>query len=483
MVDYNFLHDYISKQGKRLGDYQLPGRTDKDIYMVPVSGGADSMALATVLTALFPDIPFTYLFTDTHAEVKEIYEMLDSFEETFGKKVERIGEVGFFELIDKFNGFLPTMRARWCTRELKIIPFEGYLDQFTANLPEDTMVYSFVGIRADESDRGGLESKRPFIKTVMPYFDMGIEREDVFNILNKTLGVPALYKHRTRSGCSTCPFQRKSETLGLLRWNPAEFERGISYEKPSAVDQGRFPDNAVPLTKETSISRNHCLYPIPQEIDPYAPQLVAKSNWVQKRKKKADNNLLLLPGLGDVEKTTVWVGVEFFTFGSWDGRVTPYWQEPVTFSSSKAGLQAQLQRHYEHRKQTAGVYFLDEESMEQELALAIYRIEVPADLLDGAPIDKDSFSWNSQYSYPQLRHIHGWMERSLHYHAIKQRLLEYQAMPNDLWAMEQVETCEKHLQQIKEPVGELLAIGRFAPAAPKVAKEEPVTGQQMAVNF
>lgn len=95
--------------------FVIPGNPSSDEYLVPVSGGADSSALAILLKELAPTIPFRYVFTDTGAEEQETLEMLDRLERWLGKPIERLKSRGLFELIEDYNGFLPSPRDRWCS--------------------------------------------------------------------------------------------------------------------------------------------------------------------------------------------------------------------------------------------------------------------------------------------------------------------------------------------------------------------------------
>ena len=57
----------------------------------------------------------------------------------------------------QYNQFLPSAQTRWCTKDLKIKPFERWVkSEFTE---QGYTVYSYVAIRADEDFRQGLNSK------------------------------------------------------------------------------------------------------------------------------------------------------------------------------------------------------------------------------------------------------------------------------------------------------------------------------------
>ena len=107
---------------------------------------------------------------------------------------------------------------------MKIKPFEAFVG--------DDPVISYVGIRADEN-RQGYKSNKETITPVFPFVEDGIMRGDVFNILEKSVGVPKYYDWRSRSGCYFCFFQRESEWLGLKRKHPKLFERAKAFEEES----------------------------------------------------------------------------------------------------------------------------------------------------------------------------------------------------------------------------------------------------------
>ena len=193
-------------------------------HVLGLSGGKDSAALAVYIRDQYPKIheKIEYFFSDTGAELKEAYEFLDKLEVFLGKKIVRLGTGREFDhWLKVHNDMLPSARQRWCTRIMKIKPFE----QFVGN----DSVISYVGIRADEN-REGYISKKDTIKAVFPFIDDGLVRDDIFRILEDSVGIPEYYKWRSRSGCYFCFFQRQDEWLGLKENHPELFERAKSYE-------------------------------------------------------------------------------------------------------------------------------------------------------------------------------------------------------------------------------------------------------------
>ena len=188
----------------------------------PLSGGKDSTALAIFLKGKVPNME--YVFTDTGAELPETYEYLDKLEAFLGAKIVRLNsEKSFDYLLKKNGGYLPSVRARWCTAEMKIKSYERYIG--------DDLIESYVGIRADE-DRQGYISNKPTIKPRYPFKEFGIDLAGVNKILDDAgIGLPKYYEWRSRSGCYFCFFQRKIEWVGLAERHPDLFEKAKQYEK------------------------------------------------------------------------------------------------------------------------------------------------------------------------------------------------------------------------------------------------------------
>src|SRR5262249_32776963 len=152
-------------------------------------------ALAFYMRDRVPEME--YVFCDTDKELRETNEYLMKIEYALGKKITRLrDDRGFDHWLQVYGGYLPSSRMRWCTRMLKIRPFEKYVG--------DDPVRMYVGIRADE-DRGAYVSTKPNIVTVLPFKEDGITREDVHRILEEHgIGLPSYYEWRTRSGCYFC---------------------------------------------------------------------------------------------------------------------------------------------------------------------------------------------------------------------------------------------------------------------------------------
>jgi 3'-phosphoadenosine 5'-phosphosulfate sulfotransferase (PAPS reductase)/FAD synthetase len=191
-------------------------------HILMLSGGKDSTALALYMRDKVPQME--YVFCDTDKELDETYAYLEKIEGFLGRKITRLrDERGFDHWLQVYGGYLPSSNMRWCTRMLKIKPFERYVGE------DEVMMY--VGIRADE-DRTAYVSTKPNIKTVLPFKDAGITIDGVHRILEENgIGFPDYYKWRTRSGCYFCFFQRRVEWVGLLEHHRDLYEKAIAYEK------------------------------------------------------------------------------------------------------------------------------------------------------------------------------------------------------------------------------------------------------------
>lgn len=191
-------------------------------HVLSLSGGKDSTALAIYMRDRIPDME--YVFCDTHKELQETYEYLDRLEAYLGREIVRLSdERGFDHWLEVFGGLLPSSTTRWCTKLLKIKPFEKHIGDDPINM--------YIGIRADE-DRTAYISSKSNIQPIYPFKDDGITHADVVRILEETgLGLPEYYEWRTRSGCYFCFFQRKKEWAELSRRHPDLFQKAMEYEK------------------------------------------------------------------------------------------------------------------------------------------------------------------------------------------------------------------------------------------------------------
>lgn len=422
--------------------FSVPGNPETDVYLLPVSGGADSSALAIWLHEAAPQLNWRMVFTDTGAEEKETLEMLDKLEQYLGKKIERLMNKGLFNLIEDFSGFLPSPRDRWCTRELKLVPFRKWIAQFDG-VPK----WMFVGIRADESSR--IAFTLPEVETVMPFVDHGITREWVYRKLGETVGIPRSYTTRSRSGCTVCPYARISEVVGLLQRAPAEFERGAQCEKLTERDATRH-EEAVPLWKDTSIAVNWHSLPLPETEDE-----------IEGRLKNARG--------ADLFGRRIFVGGEFFMDGFPGFDEFVWHQRVVCYSTSLAGLKKQLDGRYQHLLSTGEVYGMTGQEVREKVRFAIWMVELPDGVFDPSAPSRESYTWHQNASYRQIRHVVQWVTRALQAEHLRRQAAR-KANPLSVqheWA----ETAKDGLEKTTEPTGSVL-LSQWYSASEKVREPE-----------
>ena len=104
-------------------------------HVLGISGGKDSAALAIYMKDKYPSLDLTYYFTDTGKELDETYQLIERLEGYLGKPIAKLesedarksGQDPFDYYYKVFRGYLPSSQARWCTKVMKIQPFEDFV--------------------------------------------------------------------------------------------------------------------------------------------------------------------------------------------------------------------------------------------------------------------------------------------------------------------------------------------------------------------
>ena len=205
-------------------------------HVLGLSGGRDSAALAVFMRQTCPELDIEYFFTDTGKELEEVYEFLGRLEGFLGKKIAYLNPDRDFDFwLREYGNFLPSPRTRWCTRQLKLRPFERWIRD---DLEAGTRVVSHVAIRADEPERVGMHATHPNLEVRFPFREHGLDKAAVIELLESSgLGLPAYYRWRSRSGCTFCFYQQTIEWVRLKREHPDAFEEATQYEK-TALEHG-----------------------------------------------------------------------------------------------------------------------------------------------------------------------------------------------------------------------------------------------------
>jgi 3'-phosphoadenosine 5'-phosphosulfate sulfotransferase (PAPS reductase)/FAD synthetase len=196
---------------------------EKVRHILGLSGGKDSAALALYMRDRVEGME--YFFADTGKELPETYEYLDKLRARLGIEITKLSaDRGFDHWLDVYGGMLPSPKARWCTKALKIEPIEKFVG--------DDRAVSYIGIRADEENRKGYISTKGNIEARFPFIEDGLRKQDVIRILEENgIGLPKYYDWRSRSGCFFCFYQRKIEWVRLAEEHPERFEEAVKYEE------------------------------------------------------------------------------------------------------------------------------------------------------------------------------------------------------------------------------------------------------------
>lgn len=201
-------------------------------HILSLSGGKDSAALAIYMRDRVPEME--YIFHDTERELPETYEYLSRLEAYLGRRIHKTRpDVSFDKWLEVFGGMIPSSHRRWCTKLLKLKPFEDYVG--------DDPVVNYVGLRADE-EREGYISHKANIRTVYPFREDGKGIDEIVQILEDSgLGLPTFTNWgRTRSGCYFCFFQQKIEWVRLRETHPELFEQAKAYEYANQKNENAF---------------------------------------------------------------------------------------------------------------------------------------------------------------------------------------------------------------------------------------------------
>lgn len=257
-------------------------------HVLGLSGGRDSAALAVYMRQFHPEIEMSYFFTDTGKELPEVYDFLGRLEGVLGKPVCRLNPDRDFDFwLKRYKNFLPSAQTRWCTRMLKIRPFEAWVKPM---LEAGDRVVSYVAIRADEGYREGYTSTNDNLVVRLPFKEAGIDKKQVIEILEGSgLGLPRYYEWRSRSGCTFCFFQQKIEWVRLMEQHPDAFREAQAYEK-TAIESGS------PFTWSAGESLEDLIKP-----DRVATIQADHEKRLEKQRKSRPGNPLR-PGVTDLEE-------------------------------------------------------------------------------------------------------------------------------------------------------------------------------------
>jgi 3'-phosphoadenosine 5'-phosphosulfate sulfotransferase (PAPS reductase)/FAD synthetase len=196
-----------------------------------------------------------YYTCDTGKELDETYQLVKNLEIFLGLKIKILqgaansSEDPFDHFLKMYGGYLPSSNSRWCTKKLKLDPFEKYVGS--------DLVVSYVGIRGDE-DREGYISTKSNIQSIFP-FRKNIWSEDVvakvlsnsnYEQLNSIVGQIEFGRHKqtaeaiwTKKIDSTFTLNQKLQSLldlDVRSFNQVVFQYLKSTDYPLA-NEADFP--------------------------------------------------------------------------------------------------------------------------------------------------------------------------------------------------------------------------------------------------
>jgi 3'-phosphoadenosine 5'-phosphosulfate sulfotransferase (PAPS reductase)/FAD synthetase len=203
----------------------------------------------------YPSLDVEYYTCDTGKELDETYQLVKNLEIFLGLKIKILqgaansSEDPFDHFLKMYGGYLPSSNSRWCTKKLKLDPFEKYVGS--------DLVVSYVGIRGDE-DREGYISTKSNIQSIFP-FRKNIWSEDVvakvlsnsnYEQLNSIVGQIEFGRHKqtaeaiwTKKIDSTFTLNQKLQSLldlDVRSFNQVVFQYLKSTDYPLA-NEADFP--------------------------------------------------------------------------------------------------------------------------------------------------------------------------------------------------------------------------------------------------
>lgn len=468
--------DQLDLLGVDYADYKLPDMSDPNVlHIIPVSGGSDSKCMALILSALFPQVRFVFAFTDTKAEEDASYQEFAQIGEWVGHNVIQIApEKGLFDLIDSYNGFLPSGQARYCTRILKLKALDNWLESKFKGLVDKVNLY--IGIRADEdrfttlSEDGRNEN---WVNPKYPYLALDMGRSQVYGLLAATAGISPVYKHSSRSGCGCCFFKRASERVMQCCEAHNEFMKSGKYEKLSNNDLDKLADSKL-YSAITTLNANYfdrmihnpdilLAKPVSllteNEANPTKP--------IKEKKQATIHNLDLFDSSVNFaadEYDTAYVAVMFLVHpeannpafgGSLTGTNGVYFHKIVNYTTTLHGLTRTLNYVFEQILSTAEMYGETQESMMRNLRIGTYEIKVPKGNLVLDKVDNESYTWAGN---------------GLSYQSIKQNIAQFHWI---LFRSEQERLLNEYKTVLKS---KLAAAKKFIDAEDRVVERHFVLG-------
>jgi 3'-phosphoadenosine 5'-phosphosulfate sulfotransferase (PAPS reductase)/FAD synthetase len=448
--------------------YEMPEVENPNArFLIGISGGVDSAALAAVLLAKHPEIydRVTLLFCDSGVEPESCYTVLGRLEGIFGVNVVKLRDRLLLDLIDEHGGFLPSPKSRWCTKAIKIEPWNKYLKEHLL-VDEETIVIGFSGLRYDERGRAGVFGIDR-VESHFPFIDQKIERHAVCSFASEMGLMNRAYANgRSRSGCAICFYQSKQELIALYQTDRRMFEIGMTREKVAERIIMRLTQDASAAVSNQAAyyysypvsdlaKRGKGAYSVKtlfgdeERVDPKGKvtwdnrDTISTSN--KKRKAKEGQFELLSDNAVDVsetdeatesvaeegtpsdvseQETALYVAIEnYINPNLWVIGSGMMWsQKIVTYSSTLGGLSRALSGYYYHRTMAARATFASELDYDNQSHITVLCMKFPAGVIPKIKYGDDSYTWSSGRSYAEIAHTMRAIERVMVLDGIKAKV-------------------------------------------------------------
>ena len=361
-----------------------PKAGTKQFFLVPVSSGIDSTAVAIVLKVLYPHLPLTFVFTDTGNEIAGTEAALDRLESVLAIRIIRIRpKISLLDKVEAQGNYLPSPRQRYCTQIGKITPFKQFMAALKQMHGENTQFVSFVGVRADEPEREGVQWADDTAVTIFPLQQLGFDKAAVNKLVQEVTGIPIYYANKSRSGCALCINSRRSEVISMIETDTSTFEQAVRTETmPEQYGNVlSFLPRSVCLM--TGAARNWLQLAKPEEMGG------AGMAWTGERGKTGARKSMTLFG---AESQIYYVAVEHHKAASGD----IHYQKFITFSGSLGGVVTALKHHTMHRYQTKELWgYQSEAELAGEQFIAIYEVEIDDATVHVPEKPQGVYSWQS----------------------------------------------------------------------------------------
>ncbi|WP_417842007.1 phosphoadenosine phosphosulfate reductase family protein [Terasakiella sp.] len=267
--------------------------------VVSVSGGKDSTA--TLLLAIERGAEnISAVFADTGNEHPETYAYIDYLEQKTGVTVRRI-KPDFAARIAKkretvktkwasegipdaiiskalealkptgnpfldlciLKGRFPSRRAQFCTQELKRDPINKQVFQPLLEDPETQDVYSWQGVRADESinrrDLAALDEVKDGLFNYRPILNWTADKVFSFHRKHDVKWNPLYEKGMRRVGCMPCVNCAKSELREIAARFPEAIDRIRAWEVIASDASKRGASTFFPISKDPTASASESI--------------------------------------------------------------------------------------------------------------------------------------------------------------------------------------------------------------------------------